>query len=175
MVKSSTFPAFRGQMVHSDAYSNEYRRRRNRSRQLFLTDGVLKTWLDGELVVDKTEMAWRQYNNVTIDTLYFSVFFGGSSPSFQAKKDETIRFAVFQDIRGTMYAIRRTISALPDQLVMHSSHREKMRPLVDTDLPTSTVFTKPYVGGGCGDIIVTQDPLARWQVEISIRPEWDRL
>jgi hypothetical protein len=37
----------------------------------FLTDGKLKTWLDGELVVDKNEMAWRQYNNVTIDTLYF--------------------------------------------------------------------------------------------------------
>jgi hypothetical protein len=35
----------------------------------FLTDGKLKTWLDGELV-DKNEM-WRQYNNVTIDTLYF--------------------------------------------------------------------------------------------------------
>jgi hypothetical protein len=33
----------------------------------FLTDGKLKTWLDGELVVDKNEMAWRQYNNVTID------------------------------------------------------------------------------------------------------------
>jgi hypothetical protein len=43
-----------------------------------------------------------------------------------------------------------------DQLVMHLDPMwEKMRPLVDTDLPTSTVFTKPYVGGGCGDIIVT--------------------
>ena len=56
-------------------------------------DGVLQTWLQGPdfgpfLVVDKNDMEFRKYNNVSIDTLYFSVFFGGSSPSFQAKKDE---------------------------------------------------------------------------------------
>ena len=57
-------------------------------------DGVLQTWLLGPdlpeplLVVDKQDVAWRVYNNVSIDTLYFSVFFGGSSPSFQAAKDE---------------------------------------------------------------------------------------
>lgn len=39
-------------------------------------------------MVDKQDMSWRRYNNVSIDTLYFSVFFGGSSPSFRAKKDE---------------------------------------------------------------------------------------
>jgi hypothetical protein len=59
----------------------------------FQRDGVLQTWLQGPnfgplLVVDKHDMGWRQYNNVSIDTLYFSVFYGGSSPSFQAKKDE---------------------------------------------------------------------------------------
>jgi hypothetical protein len=48
----------------------------------FLTDGKLKTWLDGELVVDKNEMAWRQYNNVTV--IHCSS--GGSSPTFQAKR-----------------------------------------------------------------------------------------
>lgn len=57
-------------------------------------DGKLQTWLHGPgfveplLVVDKQDMGWRMYNNVSIDTLYFSVFFGGSSPSFQARKDE---------------------------------------------------------------------------------------
>jgi hypothetical protein len=51
----------------------------------FLTNGKLKTWLDGELVVDKNEMAWRQYNNVTIDTLYFRCS-SESSPTFQAKR-----------------------------------------------------------------------------------------
>ena len=56
-------------------------------------DGVLETWLEGPnfgpyKVVEKFDMGWRQYNNVSIDTLYFSVFFGGSSPTFRAKKDE---------------------------------------------------------------------------------------
>jgi hypothetical protein len=52
-----------------------------------------------------------------------------------------------------------------------------MRPLVDTDLQTTTVFSKPYVGGGCGEIIVTNTGARcdRWQIEISIRPEWGSL
>lgn len=62
----------------------------------FRRDGKLQTWLQGPdfgplLVVDEQAMSWRQYNNVSIDTLYFSVFFGGSSPSFRAKKDEVRR------------------------------------------------------------------------------------
>jgi hypothetical protein len=64
-----------------------------KSPKNFKRDGVLQTWLEGPgfgplLVLDKQDMAWRQYNNVSIDTLYFSVFFGGSSPSFMARKDE---------------------------------------------------------------------------------------
>lgn len=58
---------------------------------------MLQTWMEGPgfgpfLVVDKMEMGWRRFNNVSIDTLYFSVFFGGSSPSFRAKKDEVHSF-----------------------------------------------------------------------------------
>jgi hypothetical protein len=154
MVKSSTFQPSADKWYHSDAYSNEYRSDATDPANFFdrwSSEDVVGRRASG----DKTEMAWRQYNNVTIDTLYFSVFFGGSSPSFQAKERQTIRFA-FQDIRGTMYAIRRTISAFIGSVGDASgSHWEKMRPLVDTDLLTSTVFTKPYVGGGCGDIIVT--------------------
>jgi hypothetical protein len=111
----------------------------------FVTDGILRTWLDGELVVDKTEMGWRQFNNVTIDTLYFSVFFGGSSPSFQAKKDETIRFADFKIYEG---------ECVPEDapetqaLQMLDLSWPGMRPLVGTDLHAEAVFAKPYVGGG---------------------------
>ena len=60
---------------------------------LAIRNGKLQTWLQvpGQeplLVVDQQNMGWSLYNNVTIDTLYFSVFFGGSSETFQAKKDE---------------------------------------------------------------------------------------
>jgi hypothetical protein len=59
----------------------------------FKLDGVLETWLQGPdfgpvKVVEKLDLGWRQFNNVSIDTLYFSVFFGGSSPEFKATKDE---------------------------------------------------------------------------------------
>ena len=58
-----------------------------------IRDGKLQTWLQvpGEeplLVVDQQNMGWRVYNNVSIDTLYFSVFYGGSSERFRAQKDE---------------------------------------------------------------------------------------
>jgi hypothetical protein len=140
----------------------------------FLTNGVLRTWLDGELVVDKTEMAWRQFNNVTIDTMYFSVFYGGSNPTFEAKKDETIRFADFKIYEGECLP-NAAPSAAPLQHV--SPTWETMRPLAKSDLQTQAVFNKPYVGGGCGDIVVTNpgSKCDRWQLEISIRPGWGSL
>lgn len=58
----------------------------------YRSDGVLRVWLDGLLVVDKPGMLWRKYDNVSIDTLYFSNFFGGSSVAFQATKDEHVTF-----------------------------------------------------------------------------------
>jgi hypothetical protein len=65
----------------------------------FKKDGKLQTWLAGPgldpvMVLDRQDLAWRQYNNVSINTLYFSVFFGGSNPTFQASKDEVRVYAV---------------------------------------------------------------------------------
>ena len=50
-------------------------------------------WLQGPgfgpvLVNDLRDLGWRQFANVSIDTLYFSVFFGGSTEEFMAHKDE---------------------------------------------------------------------------------------
>jgi hypothetical protein len=140
----------------------------------FLTNGKLKTWLDGELVVDKNEMAWRQYNNVTIDTLYFRC----SSEALvrhSKLKDETIRFSDFKIYEGECMPSDAPSPLSSDQPVVHLDPTwATMRPLVDTDLQTTTVFSKPYVGGGCGEIIVTNTGARcdRWQIEISIRPEW---
>ena len=59
----------------------------------YKSDGVLRTWLQGPsfapaLALDRRDMLWRLYNNVTIDTLAFSVFFGGSLPTFAARQHE---------------------------------------------------------------------------------------
>jgi hypothetical protein len=141
----------------------------------FQTDGILRTWLDGTLVVDKTDMAWRQFSNVTIDTLYFSVFFGGSSISFQARKDETIQFDDFMIYEGEC-----TPNSIPESktLAMIQPVWEGQRPKIDTDLKTSVVKAKTFVGGGCGQIAITNVGAMEcedWQLEVNIRPSWGSL
>jgi len=49
---------------------------------------VLQVWIDGALVVDRSDLAFRKYNNVSIDTMTLESHFGGSSDSFRAKKTE---------------------------------------------------------------------------------------
>jgi hypothetical protein len=66
----------------------------------FVRDGVLRMWANGVLVIDRTDMAWRQFDDVGIDTLYLSVFYGGGSPSFAPPKDNTISFADFEVRHG---------------------------------------------------------------------------
>lgn len=74
----------------------------------YARDGVLQTWIEGPyndvplLVLDKHDLAFRQYNNVSIDTLYFSVFFGGSNPTFEARKDEVRRLPLYANRSGAV-------------------------------------------------------------------------
>lgn len=51
-------------------------------------DGVLRTWLDGVLVGEETEMLWRLYNNVTISFMHMSTFFGGSDRTWASPQDQ---------------------------------------------------------------------------------------
>jgi hypothetical protein len=51
-------------------------------------DGIVQTWLDGEMVLDKQDIRFRDTASLKIDTLYFSTFFGGSSEVWEASKDE---------------------------------------------------------------------------------------
>ena len=51
-------------------------------------DGVLRTWLDGELVGEETEMLWRLYNNVTVSFMHMSTFFGGSDRTWASPQDQ---------------------------------------------------------------------------------------
>jgi hypothetical protein len=128
----------------------------------------------GELERDGVATVQQRHDRYTV----LSVFFGGSSPTFQAKKDETIRFSDFKIYEGECMPSDAPSPLSSDQPVVHLDPTwATMRPLVDTDLQTTTVFSKPYVGGGCGEIIVTNTGARcdRWQIEISIRPEWGSL
>ena len=60
-----------------------------------LNDGSIRGWLDGELVLNRTDIRFRDVDDFAIDGLYFSTFFGGGSSSWSTTKDETILFDDF--------------------------------------------------------------------------------
>lgn len=59
-----------------------------------MQDGIIQAWLDGELVLDRQDIRFRDTSAFAIDTMYFSTFFGGSSTIWEATKDE---FAYYDD------------------------------------------------------------------------------
>lgn len=44
-------------------------------------DGVLKAWVDGYLVLDKTDIAFRHSHSLKIETIWLDVYHGGITPS----------------------------------------------------------------------------------------------
>lgn len=59
-------------------------------------DGILRVWLDGALVVERTNMRWRDVDSLQIDGISFSTFFGGSTADWAPSKDETAEFGDFK-------------------------------------------------------------------------------
>ena len=60
------------------------------------SDGVLQGWLDGELMLDLHDFEYRlQGASFAIEGLYFSTFYGGSSPEWAPSSDQTIDYDDF--------------------------------------------------------------------------------
>ena len=59
------------------------------------SNGMIQTWFDGELVLNKAGMRFRDVSSFGIDGFYFSTFFGGDSALWHPSKDETIEFDDF--------------------------------------------------------------------------------
>lgn len=57
-------------------------------------NGIVQAWFDGEMVLDRQDLEFRDNNSFGIDSLYFSTFFGGGSLTWATTKDE---FAYFDD------------------------------------------------------------------------------
>lgn len=55
-------------------------------------DAVLRSWLDGELVLDKTHLALRQGSDLRINCFFFDTFFGGGEPDWAPRVDSYARF-----------------------------------------------------------------------------------
>lgn len=58
-------------------------------------DGIIQDWANGQLVLDRQDVRWRNTNSVGVDKFVFTVFFGGSGPGYESKKDEYIYFDNF--------------------------------------------------------------------------------
>ena len=58
-------------------------------------NGRIKSYLNGKQVLDARNLEFRYTNDMKIDVLYLSTFFGGSSAAWATSKDETIYFDEF--------------------------------------------------------------------------------
>jgi hypothetical protein len=59
-------------------------------------DGVLRVWVDGRLLINRTDMLYRVNSNVLVTGLMFSTFFGGHDPSWASPKTQMALFRNFQ-------------------------------------------------------------------------------
>jgi hypothetical protein len=59
-------------------------------------DGILRGWLDGVLVVERTDIRWRDVPELQIDAINFGSIFGGNTADWAPSKDETIEFGDFK-------------------------------------------------------------------------------
>jgi hypothetical protein len=58
-------------------------------------DGLIQAWWNGELALDIHELRFRDVDTFSIDSFYFSTFFGGSGSEWNAHKDEYVTFDDF--------------------------------------------------------------------------------
>jgi hypothetical protein len=63
-------------------------------------DGVLRVWVDGRLLINRTDMLYRVNSNVLVTGLMFSTFFGGHDPSWASPKMQKAFFRDFHFFGG---------------------------------------------------------------------------
>jgi hypothetical protein len=62
-------------------------------------DGVIQSWFDGKLALDRQDLRFRNVDTFAVDLFYFSTFFGGSAKDWAASKDEYIYYDSFMVTR----------------------------------------------------------------------------
>ncbi len=68
----------------------------NLNSSINVSDGSMRAWVDGELVLDRQNVGWQlDGNRPVIDTLYYSSFYGGST---NAWSPDSTTHAKFKDI-----------------------------------------------------------------------------
>jgi hypothetical protein len=62
-------------------------------------DGMVRSWYDGELSLERNDIRFRDIAELKIDRFYFSTFFGGSADSWAPSRDV---YVYFDDIEVTL-------------------------------------------------------------------------
>ncbi|MGF1537093.1 MAG: polysaccharide lyase [Elainellaceae cyanobacterium] len=60
------------------------------------SDGHIRLWVDGELVIDEPRLLFRTVDSLQLDGLFFSTFFGGGDASWATPQDVYVDFADFE-------------------------------------------------------------------------------
>ena len=63
-------------------------------------DGRLTVRIDGQQVLQREDLLFRDVQEVRIDGLFFSTFFGGGDTSWATPKDQSVMFADFDVLTG---------------------------------------------------------------------------
>lgn len=58
-------------------------------------DGIIRSWLDGDEVLDVDTLRFRDVSELRIDGFYFSTFFGGGDLSWAPTEDQFVQFDDF--------------------------------------------------------------------------------
>ncbi len=59
-------------------------------------DGILQVWFDGELVLLRTNIRFRNNNQAPVDHFFFSTFYGGNTPEWAPDRDGYVYFDNFR-------------------------------------------------------------------------------
>lgn len=59
------------------------------------TNGVIRVWLDGKLVVNEQNLRFRDTSTLHLTGIYFDTFFGGNDRSWATPVDTSIEFGAF--------------------------------------------------------------------------------
>ncbi len=76
-------------------------------------DGIIRAWLDGQLVVEETDIRFRTIPELQADSLFAHTIFGGSTEDWAPTKDEHIEFGDFKLYEAPPWEGGQLVSADP--------------------------------------------------------------
>lgn len=63
------------------------------------SNGIARVWIDGEPILEQHNIIYRRNDDIFVDGLMFSTFFGGHGKEWRTPKDQTADFADFRFYR----------------------------------------------------------------------------